>query len=366
MRIALVIERFLPGAGGVEGVAWRVAHGLASAGEEVHVVARRVQPTPSVTLHEIQVPAFWQPLRVWSFSRAAARAAPRGSFDIVHSFSRTRHQDIYRAGGGSHADYLEHRSGGSGNARFSPRHAALLAMERKIFGDPSQIIQCNSLMVRDEIAARYGVADERLAVVWNGVDLERFQPRRERDRAEIRSELESAEEPVWLFAGSGFERKGLDTVLAALAADPAGHARLWIAGRDDTAPWEKRVREMGLASKVRFLGARDDMERVYAGADVFLLPTRYDAFANVCLEAAAAGLPVITSGTNGAAHVFRNAGFVVEDPEDVAGLVKALAELKTRESRLQWGGRCRRVAEGHSWHSHVNALRGLYLRITSV
>jgi hypothetical protein len=67
MRVALVIERFQPGIGGVENVAWRVAEGLAQAGDEVHVVARLATPRAGVTLHRVNVPAFWQPLRVLAF-----------------------------------------------------------------------------------------------------------------------------------------------------------------------------------------------------------------------------------------------------------------------------------------------------------
>ena len=74
MRVALVIERFLPRIGGVENVAWRVAEGLAQAGDEVHVVARRADPRPDLTWHPVRVPAFWQPLRVLAFSHLAARA----------------------------------------------------------------------------------------------------------------------------------------------------------------------------------------------------------------------------------------------------------------------------------------------------
>jgi hypothetical protein len=114
MRIALVIERFQPGGGGVEGVFWNVARGLAEAGEEVHVFARQVAPEPprpaagsEIRVHRVWASTAWQPLRVMGFSRAVARAAPRGRFDVVHSFSRTRHQDVFRAGGGSHADYME-------------------------------------------------------------------------------------------------------------------------------------------------------------------------------------------------------------------------------------------------------------------
>lgn len=364
MRVALVIERFEAGSGGVENVAWQVAHGLRDAGDEVCVVARRGEPAPGIELRRVSTPSFWQPLRVLAFSRGAARAAPRGRSDVVHSFSRTRHQDLYRAGGGSHADYLERRHGAGGRwRRLSPRHATLLALERRIFADPTQWIQCNSNLVRDELLRRHAIDERRLVVIRNGVDLERFHPRRrEVEGARLRTSLGAGDGPTWLFAGSGWRRKGLDTALRALAA---AEGQLWVAGRDAVAPWQRLAEELGVGARVRFLGPRRDLETVCAAADALLLPTRYDAFANVCLEAAAAGLPVVTSRANGAAELLEGAGVVVKDAEDAGAFAEALARLADPTLRARLGAEARRVAEAHGWPAHIAALRDLYRRIAA-
>jgi UDP-glucose:(heptosyl)LPS alpha-1,3-glucosyltransferase len=373
MRIALIIERFDPAGGGVEATAWQVAQGLAKAGEEIHVFARRVDPPreprsaaeAEIQLHQLASPGGWQPLRVIGFSRAAARAAARGSFDVVHSFSRTRHQDLYRAGGGSHADYMERAYAGLGlrARRLSPRHLTLLSIERGVFRDPSQMIQCNSEMVRDQLVARHGIPIDRLAVIPNGVDLERFHPGRRKLVGErIRESLGRRAGPVWLLVGSGFHRKGLDTAMRALARGGPADAQLWVVGADTTAPWRRLADELGVGNRVRFLGQRSDVEEVYAAADALILPTRYDSFANVCLEAAAAGLAVVTSGANGAARWLGEAGLVVDDPEDVAGFARALEELADPIRREQLGASARRRAEAQSWPEHVRALLGLYQR----
>jgi UDP-glucose:(heptosyl)LPS alpha-1,3-glucosyltransferase len=363
-RIALVIERFEPG-GGVENVAWAVAHGLAGAGDEVQVVARRSAAGARVPVRRVRVPNAWQPARMLAFSWAAARAAPRDAFDVVHSFSRTRHQDVYRAGGGCHADYLERSYGARGRQlrRLNPRHATLLALERRIFSDPTQIVQCNSTLVRDEIMRRYHVPPERMEVIVNGVDAERFHPRRRADEgADLRAELSSHEGPVWLFAGSGFRRKGLDVALHALVAAGSSDAELWVAGRDEPRPWRELALRLGVEPRVRFLGCHDRLESLYAAADALLLPTRYDSFANVCLEAAAAGIPVITTAANGASSLLSRGAIVVENPEDVASVAKALDRLSDPSIRAELGREGRRIAEAHSWEAHVGALRALYAR----
>jgi UDP-glucose:(heptosyl)LPS alpha-1,3-glucosyltransferase len=363
MRVALVIERFEADGGGVENVAWQVAEGLRAAGDEVHVVARRARGASGVQLHTVSVPDAWQPLRVLAFSRAAARAAPRGRFDVVHSFSRTRHQDVYRAGGGSHADYLESQHGAPGHRlrRLSPRHAMLLAMEKKVFADASQIVQCNSNMVRDALMRRYGIEEQRLVVIRNGVDLERFHPRRrEQARRRLRGELGARDGPVWLLAGSGWRRKGLATALRALARAEPRDAELWVVGRDTPKPWRHLAARLGVNSRVRFLGVRRDLETLYAACDALLLPTRYDAFANVCLEAAAAGLPIVTSRSNGAAEILEEAGRVIENAEDAPAFAEALGALAQAELRERLGEAARHVAEAHGWSHHVEALRRLY------
>jgi UDP-glucose:(heptosyl)LPS alpha-1,3-glucosyltransferase len=240
----------------------------------------------------------------------------------------------------------------------------LLGIEERVLRDPSQLVQCNSEMVRDELHARYDVPAERLAVIPNGVDRTRFGaglPAAERKR--VREELGQRGGPVWLLAGSGFERKGLDVALRALAEPGLSESVLWIAGRDDPASWRRLAARLGVADRVRFLGARDDLENVYAAADALVLPTRYDAFANVCLEAAAAGLPVVTSGANGAARFLGDAALVVPDPEDVRGLADALRRLGDAELRGRLAEHGRRRAEAASWESHVRALRELYARV---
>jgi UDP-glucose:(heptosyl)LPS alpha-1,3-glucosyltransferase len=369
--VALVIERFQP-RGGVERAAWTVAHGLAAGGDEVHVFAREVAeeaargPEPRPRAHRLRVAARWQPWRVLAFSRAARQAAPRGRFDVVHSFSRTRHQDLFRAGGGCHAAYMERAYGRAGARarRLSPRHAVLLGVERRVFGDASQTLQCNSEMVRDEIASRYAVPPERFAVIPNGVDVERFHPRRRREEGRrLRAALAPDAARVWLLAGHGFRRKGLDTALAALARRDVKDEVLWVAGADAPEPWRARAARLGLVDRVRFLGPRDDLPALYAAADALVLPTRYDAFANVCLEAAAAGLPIVTSGANGAARWLGAAALVVEDPEDADGLAAALDALGDPGHRAALGVSARARAETASWDAHLRALRALYARI---
>lgn len=364
MRVALVVERFTRSGGGVEQVAWNVARQLVHAGDDVEIFAREGEPLEGTRLRRLPVSRTWQPLRVMRFATAVRSALQSGTYDATHSFSRTLGQDVFHAGSGSHADYMQAAYGARGTTlrRLSPRHALLLSLDRRIFSDPRIQIQCVSEMVKREIATRFAVPDARLRVIHGGVDCERFAPgRHAAERKKMRAREGSGNATVWLLAGSGWWRKGLDTALAALARLGDSTTQLWVAGRDAPAPWKGRARRLGVADRVRFLGARDDLESVYAAADGLFLPTRYDPFGQVCLEAAASGRPIVTSTSAGAAEILGGASIVIERADDVAAFANALAELADPGRRAALGEAGRRIAERFAWSRQVEKLRALYL-----
>jgi UDP-glucose:(heptosyl)LPS alpha-1,3-glucosyltransferase len=375
LRIALIVERFEPDGGGLEHAAWRTAHALAAAGDEVTVVARSAspQPTPAVELALLPVPTFWQPLRVRRFAARAsswiARARRSGRIDLAHAWSRVPGADVFHGGEGSHWHYLRRTHGERGARwrRSSPRHATLLQLERRIFSAPALHLQSVSAMVERELSARFALAPERLHRVAYGVDLARFAPDGGEARSAVRRELDpeagAGDATTFLLAGSGWRRKGLDSALGALAGSATGQARLWIAGGDDPRPWRRRAERLGVAGRLRFLGRRHDLERVYRAADALVLPARYDAFGLVCLEAAASGLPLVLSGATGAAELLADASLVVDDPEDVAGFADALDRLCDPGVRKPLGERARAIAREHDWSRQTERLRALYERV---
>ncbi|MFT5442407.1 MAG: UDP-glucose:(heptosyl)LPS alpha-1,3-glucosyltransferase [Myxococcota bacterium] len=363
MRVALVIERFEAAGGGGEQVAWNVARELVRSGDEVHVLCRCGTDAPGLTVTRLATPSFWQPLRVRTFARRVKRALADHNYDAVHSFSRTLGQDIFHVGGGCHAQYMQKAYSRSGALlrRLSPRHQTLLSLESRIFADPKLVAQCVSHRVQREIAGRHGVPLSRLPVVHCGVDVERFAPKSDASaRLEVRKELGVDRQTAWLFAGSGWQRKGLDRAITALANVRDRSTQLWVAGKDSQTKWRARAAREGVDGRVLFLGERSDLERVYAAADGLLMPSRYDAFGLVCLEAAAAGLPVIVSAQTGASELFGDCGRVIEHDDDPMAYAHAMDELASSESREQLGALAHTMASQHDWSAHVARLRVLY------
>ena len=158
-------------------------------------------------------------------------------------------------------------------------------------------------------------------------------------RTAARAELGvAAGEVLFAFVGSGFARKGLDAAICALAECSNTSYRLAVAGRDRSAArFAALAGASALGGRVQLLGGRGDVRPLYAAADCFILPTRYDPFPNTVLEALAMGLPVIVGRRSGAAEIVQHgkSGWHC-DPGNVAGLalsMHAAASVATDEAR---------------------------------
>lgn len=344
-RIALIRQRYTR-FGGAERFVAGALEALVARGARLSVITRHWQHQPGVEAIGVN-PFHWGRVwRDWSFARAACRVVEARGFDLVQSHERIACCDIYRAGDGVHRMWLQRRAAGGGwRARLgqwlSPYHHYVLRAERRLFASPRlKAVICNSSMVRDEIVQCFGVPESRIEVIYNAVDLERFSPMlRTRFRQATRTRLGVPDAAmVYLFVGSGFARKGLETAIRALAALPT-HCCLVVVGKDRSAARFRRLaKRLGLASRVFFAGPQDDAAPYYGMADAFVLPTLYDPFPNVVLEALACGLPVVVSDSCGAVDIIRDGenGFVCGalDAEALATRMRRLMDAELRAKLL--------------------------------
>jgi UDP-glucose:(heptosyl)LPS alpha-1,3-glucosyltransferase len=357
----LIIARPFTFHGGVETATSGLIGALLAHGHEVHRAGPgRQDRQPGVSDHPLRMPPLPSPLRALALAAAAAGVARRGDWDVVQSHERTLTQDVYRAGEGCHRGYLE-AVGGAASRRL--HHRVTLALERRLFARTPEVVAI-SRVGGEEIVRLYGVAASRLSVVYNGVDLERFHPRlRDVHRPAARAEAGvSAGAWLLLFAGSGFERKGLDVAIRALAALDDAASRLVVVGRGDAAPYRRLAAETGVDHRVVWLGARPDIERWYAAADVLVLPTRYEPFGNVHLEALATGLPVVTSRVAGGAEILDAGCGAAVDPRDAGEVAAAVARLRERPV-AQVRAAARAAAEPYTFTRQVAALESIYKRL---
>ena len=323
------VRRGYSSAGGAEAYLKRLGAGVVAAGHRASLITA----------------AQW-PEEAWNFGpivRLKASSAiqfadeleklPRQGGDVLFSLERVWRCDVYRAGDGVHRGWLQRRGELAGPLKhlrrlLNRKHSAALRLEESLFAKRgAQRVIANSRMVRDEIVRWYGYPTDQIEVVYNGVPRQLFEVD-EQERMKARKALGlGPEDVVVLFVGSGWERKGLRFAIEAIERN--SNMKLVVAGRGN-------ARKLS-SPRVQFLGVVRDLPALYGAADIFLLPTIYDPFSNACLEALAAGLPVITTKANGFWEVIETGrhGTVIDEPKDVAAIGDALNFWSDPARRLQ-------------------------------
>jgi UDP-glucose:(heptosyl)LPS alpha-1,3-glucosyltransferase len=312
MKIGLVCRHFQAARGGLERYTTGLAEALSRQGHEVHVFANTGKAARPLRLHRVPLFPLSSPGKNLSFALMAAKRTAGHNLDVVQSMERIWTQDIFRASDGINPVQMLERYPHPLVRRLKaagPRRQALTLLEKRIFErGGARFIMTNSNLVKDQICRFYRISPERIVVIYNSVDHQRFNLAvRERFREKLRRHHGVGDpDLLLLFAGNDFQRKGLDILLEAMARVPSAKIRLLVAGSDPIAAYRRRAVQNGLGDRVLFLGHMEALESLYAAADLLVLPTRYDAFSNVCLEAMACGTPVITTRTNGASEIVGN------------------------------------------------------------
>lgn len=353
MKLALIRQRYTP-FGGAERFVARAMEALKAEGTQLTIVTRSWQSddrTPAIICNPPYLGSVW---RDWSFARCVCDKLAQHDFDLVQSHERIACCDIYRAGDGVHREWLHQRQRTMGllgkvGIALNPYHRYVLQAEKKLFESTRlKAVICISNMVKDDIRRHFRVPENKLHVIYNGMDTESFHPRlKELHNAALRSAYGiPLDAPLFLFVGSGFSRKGLPALLDAMREMPAS-AHLLVAGKDKaTRGFQQQAQALGLGARIHFAGGQQDVKPFYGAADAFVFPTLYEPFGNVVLEAMAAGLPVITSSKSGAAEIVKHgmSGFVI-DALDHAGLVGAMHQLTDRQRCQEMGAAARQAAE---------------------
>jgi len=241
-----------------------------------------------------------------------------------------------------------------------------LVEEQRVVRLADRIVAAN-VVERAHLAWYYGASTDRIAVIPCGVDTELFRPL---PRGEAKALLALPPDPLLLYVGRLQPIKGLETLLEAMTALD-GAARLLIVGGDQDEPenghadyLRERVSLLGLGERVSFLGAQpqERLRLFYAAAEATVMPSYYESFGMVALEAMACGSPVIASRVGGLTTTVRDGatGFLVPEGDAAALAERAALLLEDPRRREQLGREAQRWAAEHRWPCVAEAVCRLY------
>lgn len=379
IRVALIIERADIALGGAERSIAELAEALRACGLSCTIVAATGDPDEGLCILCPERGGSRTPLDL--FRRMVRVHLAETQYDVVHSTLPLPFADIYQPRGGSYRAAMR----GSAEAyerpwqiaakrcanAFNARRRTLLAAERTLCRDTGVTIAALSHLVKGHFQADYGLADDRIAVIPNGIRV--TPPPTDEQAAAFRQRLGPAATggaPILLFAANNLRLKGLGPLLRAWARIPADARRrgvLAIVGSGRAGPYRRLAHRLGIADRVVFAGPVDAIGPALAACRAAVLPTWYDPCSRFILEALAAGRPVVTTRFNGAAERFVDGrhGRILDRPNDIDGLAAALTHMLDDG----WAERARRaiiednLPDAVSIEHHVEALIGLYGRL---
>ena len=361
------MERYLVG----------LCHRMAEEGFEVHVYAEHwTEENPKIHLHPVRKIPFPKSLRILSFAIRATREIERGNYHLSLGVGDTLRADVYQPHGGVHWAWFwrslqayDHRVlwilGFLGRI-LNPGQWASGWIEGAPYKQKKlpKVIAISDL-VKEDILHWYAIPEEKITVIYNGVDLKRFHPRNRRYREEIRKRHGIRDEFVLLFISNNFRMRGLGHLLNALAdikRETFPPFRLIVLGRDRKGPYLRLARRFGLLNEIVFAGPTEEPEKYYGAADLFVLPSFYDACSLALLEALASGLPVITTAWTGASGVLnhKGEGWVIDNPADRRALKLAIAYFADENVRHRASQLARRKVEAYSEQENFGKVMNVF------
>jgi UDP-glucose:(heptosyl)LPS alpha-1,3-glucosyltransferase len=378
IKFAIGLREFSKKKGGAERYLVDLCTRMVAEGHEVHVYAEHHDEVDSgICFHPVKTIPFPKSLRLLSFAIMATREMENGNYDITFGVGNTLKADVLQPHGGVHWAWFWRSLRAYDHPilwviKFLGRIFSLKQWVSGYIEDSpyrsknfSKIIAISE-MVKQDMMRWYQIPEERIIVVYNGVDIEHFHPRNRQYREEIRRRHGiSGDELVILFVSNNFRMKGLGSLIRALAKvkkEDHPSLRLLVLGRDRKEPYLRLAKKIGISEEVVFAGSTDEPEKYYGAADLLVHPTFYDACSLTVLEALASGLPVITTYWNGANGMITQGqeGFIISDPRDDQDLVEKISFFLNRERVARASIAARRLAESYSFERNWKEMKNIF------
>ncbi len=372
-----VCAKHISGTGGQEGFLKRLCAFLVSRGHTVDITTTEADEINGTTVTRVPTP--WRAtrsMRDWAMARAVASELQHQTYDVSLGGQKTWGCNVIRPGGGVEAEYWDLRLSdryGWPPLRLLAQAASIkrrfdLDAERRGYCSPElRYVIANSHLVRECLLRRYPTLQDKIHVVYNGANLERFSAENdETSRAATHQAL--GLDPACctaIFAAHNFRLKGLAQAIQAVALAQQQSSKqslqLIVVGGDRPARMRKLAHRLGIGPAVRFVGGVADPRPYYAASDVLLFPSFYDPCANVTFEALASGIPVISTKRNGASEVISdgNEGWTVEHPDCIEAMASHLRALQDSARLADMKAAARELAVKHTTTSKLTEIESI-------
>jgi glycosyltransferase involved in cell wall biosynthesis len=416
LRVAMLNRHFSRRSGGAEAYSIALVEGMAANPErfDVHVFAQQIEHQhPHVTYHKLPGPIHRPRWINQLLFATCAWWLTRRDFDVVHSHENTWHgqvqtvhvrpirYNLLHEQKNAQGHTVAHtRTGMALALRWlkiitSPRLGAYVWLEAaRMRPSPKKVVVAVSQSLKNQTLKAYPACDTAMPIITPGVTLPAVQANPTAAQAQARAALGlPLQVPLLLFVGNDYARKGLPTLLQALAdlnseasslstlsqADEAPTAaqqatrvvHLAVIGKSHHAEFERQAADLGLAAQVHFLGSLQGAQAVaqaYQAADALAHPTLEDSYAMVVQEALSHGLAVVVSDATYcgiAAHLqHADNALILPKPRDakaLASLIKqALFDPALRQHLREQG---LAFALAHSTEQTLAAYLAIYERV---
>jgi len=393
LNICFVTPEYFPISGGTGAYVFYLSHSLQQMGHDVHVVARDKLDSEG-TVNGIKVhyiSGVGNALtRYWKFARSASKKIrelnEESGFDIIHanlplvpSFAIPKDS--------AKAIVCAVHSTWKGEAivtkkdnpkELNPNEKAMLrfnsilrSYEKKLMNRSDALIAVSKYTV-NELTDLYGITKEKIHVIYNGVDIQKFKPRPNKTELRHQFDLEPNKKIV-LFVGRLYHRKGLETLLRSIppVLKEFSNVTFAISGtgfKEKEQSLRNLAKELNIKNYVKFLGYVPDekLPELYSASDIFVLPAIYENFPFAILEAQSTALPVISTNVGGIPEFLENGknGFVIEPGNEQELTQKLLTLLKNAELAKKMGDLGRElIVQNLSWKIITNQVVDLYHKL---
>ena len=188
-------------------------------------------------------------------------------------------------------------------------------------------------MVKEQIINCYDINPNKVRVIFSGIESKEIHYQKAFEKLSKQYSI-NEDQFILLYVGSGFKRKGVKEFLEIISRLDKKNIKAFVIGKErNMSYYQNLAKELNLENKVVFTGPREDVDDFYTISDIFILPTHYEPFSNVILEAMSFGNAVFTSKQNGASEILDDY-FIMDSPKDLS-VVSRINDLIVNQAKLK-------------------------------